>query len=215
MVIDDFSTILSNNLEFIRLGGPRKMSTQTPNLSQIIQLYPPPPPQFLLRPNPPPLPKHPLAPILRPLYLEIVNRQLTMEIKRSEWENDLQNLFFGDQQEAAIEKKRVHWADAVQVFELEEHEEEEDLYQAEPDKERKGQIRNDDDRSDSCRKRVSPSGLDPASVERFSPPFPHRFVKDNASINRESDFEVPFPSRSTVKFEPENSEEAFSPPFPI
>jgi hypothetical protein len=78
------------------LGGPLDMSTPTSYFSQIIPLRPPPPPCFLLRPNPLPLPKHPPAPILRPLYLEIVNRQLAMEIKRSEWENDLQNLFFGD-----------------------------------------------------------------------------------------------------------------------
>ena len=189
------------------------MSTQTSYLSQLIPLYPPPPPCFLLCLNPPPLPKHPLAPILRPLYLEIVNRQLAMEIKRIEWENDLQNLFFGDQQETATEKKRVHWADAVQVFELEEHEEEEELYQDEPDKEKEEQIHNYNDRSDSCKKHVSPSGLDPASVDKFSPPFPHQLVKDNTSINPESDFEVPFPSRLTLKFELENSEEAFSSGF--
>ena len=180
------------------------MSTQTSNLSQLITLYPPPPPCFLLRPNPPPLPKHPLAPILRPLYLEIVNCQLAMETKRIEWENDLQNLFFGDRQETAVEKKQVHWADAVQVFELEEHEEEEELYQ----------IHNSNDRSDSGKTHVSPSGLDPASVNKCSPSFPHQLVKDNISINPESDFEVPFPSRLTLEFEPENSEEAFSPPFP-
>jgi hypothetical protein len=97
---------------------------------------------------------------------------------------------------------------------LEEHEEEEDLYQAEPDKEREEQIRNNNDRSDNCERHVSPSGLDPASVDRFSSPFPHRLVNDNTSINPESDFEVPFPSRLTLKIEPEDSEEAFSPPFP-
>jgi hypothetical protein len=114
----------------------------------------------------------------------------------------------------ATEKKRVHWADSVQVFKLEEHEGGEELYQDEPDKEKEERIHNDNNRSINCKTRVSPSCLDPATVEEFSPPFLYRLVKDNASIGPECDFEVPFPSRSTLKFEPENLEEAFSAPFP-
>ena len=190
------------------------MSTQISYFSQIILLHPPPPPpRFLLCPNLPPLPNHPLASILQPLYLEIVNRQLAIEIKRSEWENDLQDLLFGDRQDIATEKKRVHWADSVQVFELEEHERGEELYQDEPNKEKEEWIHNDNDQSVNCNACVSPSSLGPPPVKEFSPPFPHRLVKDDASIGPECEFEVPFPSRPTFKFEPEDSEEAFSPPF--
>ena len=197
------------------MGGPRNMSTQTSYFSQIIPLHPPlPPPCSLLRPKPLPLPNHLLAPILRPLYLGIVNRQLAMEIKGSEWENDLQDLLFGDRQDTAIEKKRVHWAESIQVFELEEHEGTEELYQEEHDKEKEGQIRNNNNQTVNCKTCVSSSSLDPAPIEEISPPFLHQLVKDGTSIGPESEFEVPFPSRPTFKFEPEISEEEFSPPFP-
>ena len=68
----------------------------------------------------------------------------------------------------------------------------EELHQGESDGEKEEQMHNDGNQSINYDARVSPSGLDPASF----------------------DFEVPFPSKSAFKFEPENSEEEFSPPFP-
>ena len=128
-------------------------------------------------------------------------------IKRSEWENDLQDLLFGDRQDTAIEKKRVHWAESIQVFELEEHEGTEELYREERDKEKEGQIRNDNEQTVNCKTRVSSSSLDPAPIKENVPSFLHQL---DASIGLESEFEVPFPSRPTFKFEPETSEEEFS-----
>ena len=134
-----------------------------------------------------------------------------MEIKRGKWENDLRDLLFRDRQDTAIEKKRVHWAESIQVFELEEHEGTEELYQEECDKEKEGRIRNDNEQTVNCKTRVSSSSLDPAPIKEISLSFLHQL---DALIGPESEFEVPFPSRSTFKFEPETSEEEFSPPFP-
>ena len=134
-----------------------------------------------------------------------------MEIKRSEWENDLQDLLFKDRQDTAIEKKRVHWAESIQVFELEEHKGTEELYQEESDKEKEGQICNDNEQTVNCKTCVSSSSLDPAPIKEIFPSFLHQL---DASIGPESEFEVPFPSRPTFKFERETSEEEFSPPFP-
>ena len=117
-----------------------------------ITLLPPPNPRFLLWPNRPPPIGHPLAPILRPLYLNIVNRQLAIEIKNAEWQNDLQHLFFDDRTDIATPKKHVCWAETIEVHEA--------------------------DRSDENEEEFSPpfpSRHTPAETEEeFNPPFPSR-----------------------------------------
>jgi hypothetical protein len=159
-------------------------------------LIPPPLPRFFLRPNNPPPHGHPLSHILRPRYLDIVNRQLEIDIKEAEWQADLQQLFFDDKT-SAITTKQVRWMELIEVCSSDESDEEEgsdyELYH----KDNEAQA----PESSECSILQSRSG----SARLFFP----------AGTQREREIQLPVPSRSTSDTSPVRTEEEVTPYFPL
>jgi hypothetical protein len=165
-----------------------KQTATLPSLT----LIPPPPPKFLLRPPCPPPRNHWLAPDLRPRYLEIVNRQLAIDIKKAEWERELQNLLFSDQTEVDLTRKQVRWAEEVRFYEADYwgNDEEDSLYEEDYYADHEGQ-QHLPSKDSNLKTPQATSGCT---------------VPEQA----EEEFSLPFPSRSA----PAEDEENFSPPFP-
>ena len=160
-------------------------STKQTNTRPTLVLLTPPPPKFLLRPTCPPPIGHCLAPILRPRYLEIVNRQLALDIKEAEWKSTLEHLFIDDKTEVPV-KKQVSWAEKVQIYEADypKTDEEDDIY---------GEDYHADNEAEGSNKKTPQND-------------PHNIVSKEV----EDDFPLPFPTFIV----PAGAENDFSPPFP-
>ena len=159
----------------------------------------------------PPPPGHPLAEILRPLYLTIVNLQLAIDIKATQWENDLQHLLFNYDQTNDNATKQVLWAKYKQVHMVNKYinifdgldeeigdkeNEEEDLYEGSYLTDDNAQLRANRARPSIRASSNSPSIVTPtATEEEFNLPFPSRIVTNVYSENFKEDFDPPFPSR--------------------